>query len=360
LRLRILLWYWGRRGGGAQFALGLARALANRADVALDLSLSAYGELNDAFPKAGQPPQIIETYRDVRGFVASLPRIQGAARELIARARVNDVVVSAMSHSWTPFVATGLRRAGIPFVPVIHDATPHPGDPTFAWNWRLGRELGSARAAITLSGAVAQALSRRAPALPIILMGLPALLVGDAPPRLPGAARFLFFGRFRAYKGLDLLRDAFALLHARHPEATLRVVGEGNIEACAPGLVALRGVTVEARWVPDIEIPALFAAADAVVLPYREASQSGVVPQALALGVPVVGSPVGGLPEQLSCGGSIMMSEVSSPALAAAMAAILVPAVASQLQEEAVAAGRAACDWRAAADTLVRGLRRIL
>jgi glycosyltransferase involved in cell wall biosynthesis len=191
-------------------------------------------------------------------------------------------------------------------------------------------------------------------------MPLPALLLGEAPARSPGAARFLFFGRFRAYKGLDLLRDAFALLYARHPEATLRVVGEGDAEACAPGLAALPGVTVESRWVPEVEIPALIAAADTVVLPYREASQSGVVPQALALGVPVVGPPVGGLAEQLGAGGSLMLAEISAPALAAAMAATLDPAVAARLREEALAAGRAAADWDGASEALIRGLQRTL
>ena len=98
--------------------------------------------------------------------------------------------------------------------------------------------------------------------------------------RPPATTDFLFFGRVRAYKGLDLLRDAFAALRERHPGATLRVVGEGDVEGCAPGLSALPGVTVEPRWVPDGEMPALLSAARAVVLPYREASQSGVLPLA--------------------------------------------------------------------------------
>ena len=46
--MRILLWYWGRRGGGAQYALCLAQALARRPDVRLGLSLAEPLHLLDA------------------------------------------------------------------------------------------------------------------------------------------------------------------------------------------------------------------------------------------------------------------------------------------------------------------------
>ncbi len=58
-------------------------------------------------------------------------------------------------------------------------------------------------------------------------------------------------------------------------------------------------VTVENRWVPETEIPGLLGWADAVVLPYVEASQSGVAAAALAAGRAVLATAVGGLPEQL-------------------------------------------------------------
>ncbi|NKC32686.1 glycosyltransferase family 4 protein [Falsiroseomonas selenitidurans] len=362
--MRILLWYWGRRGGGAQFTLGLAQALAARPDVSLRLSLSAQGELLDTFRKLIVPTDIVDTYSDLAGFAMALPRIPALRHNLMQSANEATVVVSGMTHLWTPLVAPGLARAGHAFVPVVHDATPHPGDFGWAWNWRLGRELDAARAAVALSAPVAQALARRRPALPLIRMELPALLTGPLPPRRPappGALRLLFFGRMRAYKGLDLLRDAFRTLHQAHPGATLRVVGEGDVEACAPGLAALPGVRVESRWVAEDGIPALLAEADALVAPYREASQSGVIPQALAMGVPVVATPVGGLSGQLPPGaGGVLAGAVTAAALAAALARLFEPGVLDRLRQEAKAAGAARCDWAAAADTLLAGLDRVL
>jgi glycosyltransferase involved in cell wall biosynthesis len=113
-----------------------------------------------------------------------------------------------------------------------------------------------------------------------------------------GPFRLLSFGRLLPYKGLDLLVGSLKLL-GRRPGLIVRVVGSGPE---GPELAALRtlpGVTVENRWVPETEVGALFSWADAVVLPYREASQSGVAAVALAANRTVIATSVGGLAEQL-------------------------------------------------------------
>jgi glycosyltransferase involved in cell wall biosynthesis len=360
--MRILLWYWGRRGGGAQFTLGLARALAARPDVDLRLSLSAQGEMLADFQALHRPVDVVDTYRDLAGFAVGLARLPLLRRRFLTQARQADVVVSGMAHLWTPLVAPGLAGLGPAYVPVVHDAAPHPGDPAWAWDWRLGRELRSARAAVALSGSVATALAARAPGLPLIRMPLPALLAAPARsaagPAAPGELRLLFFGRLQTYKGLDLLRDAFRILHRAHPGVSLRVVGEGE---AGEGLADLPGVRLERRWVPEAEIPELLAAADAVVLPYREASQSGIVPQALAMGVPVVATPVGGLVEQVRPGqGGVLADAVDPAAFAAALAGLLKPGRLAALRREAASAGAAQGDWDGAAAALVAGLSRIL
>ncbi len=359
--MKLLLWYWGRRGGGAQFTLGLAQALARRKDVALTLALSAQNELLDGFRALGAELRLVNTFTDRRSFLAALPRLPAVTADLVTAAGKADVVVSAMTHLWTPLVAPRLRRRGAAFVPVVHDAKPHPGDPAVLWRKRLSLELGAARAAVALSEGVAEELRRLAPGLPLIRMRLLALHATPAKPAPPEAARFVFFGRLRPYKGLDLLRDAFALVRARHPEASLLVVGEGNAEACAPGLAAQPGVTLRDHWVPEREIAALLLTASAVVLPYREASQSGVAPQALALGVPVVATPVGGLTEQVRSGeGGVVATAVTVEALADSMQAVLAPGALNRLRTEAAGAAAQVKDWDGEADRLLAGLDALL
>jgi glycosyltransferase involved in cell wall biosynthesis len=358
--MRILVWYWGRRGGGAQYALGLARALARQQGVTVALSVSAQGELYPAFRDLGLAVDGVDTWNGIAGVPGALLRLPALRRRLLAGARQADVVLSAMTHPLTPLLAPAVGRIAA-YVPVVHDAMPHPGDTAFGWGWRLDRELSSARAAVALSGAVAGLLAARRPGLPLIRSGLPALLAaeGAAAPPPPGPPELVFFGRLKPYKGLDLLRDAFAAVRLRHPGVRLRVVGEGDAAAAAPGLPALPGVTVETRWVPEADIPALLGGAHAVVLPYREASQSGVAAQALALGVPVVATPVGGLPEQVRPGrGGIVAAAPTAAAFAAALEAALAPGALERLRAEALAA-RPAGAWDAVAAGLCDALRRL-
>lgn len=357
--MRILLWYWGRRGGGAQFTLALARAMAHRRGLETSLSLSRQGDLTPAIAALGLPCDQVDTYRDRMGFLLGTLRIPLLARRLVAQAREMraDVVISGMTHLWTPLVAPALARAGIPYVPVVHDGLPHPGDPAMLWNWRLDTELRRARGAIALSSAVEAVLHARRPDLPILRLPIGAHLPADIPPRAApaeGPPTFLFFGRLRAYKGLDLLRDAWAMLPPGL--ARLRVVGEGDIEACAPGLAALPGVTVESRWVGDTEMVPLVAGAHAVVLPYREASQSGVAPIALACGVPVLGTAVGGLAEQIPDGTGGLLVPPEPAALAEGLRRLLDPATHRRLSEGALAAGAALGDWDGMLTTLLDGL----
>jgi glycosyltransferase involved in cell wall biosynthesis len=355
---RILLWYWGRRGGGAQFALSLARALAPDG---VALSVSRQNTLIDAFRAIPVPRQEVTTFNGIPGFAAGFARLPalGAALRGFARDQGVDVVLSAMGHPWTPFLAPVLARSGLAFVPVIHDAKPHPGDPALLFDWRLDRELAAARAAVVLSDGVAAAIAARRPGLKLIRLPLGAHLpLGTAPTRR--MADFVFFGRIRRYKGLDLLRDAWPLVRAAHPTATLHVAGEGDLDACAPGLAALPGVSLDRRWIDDAEMATEVASAGALVVPYREASQSGMVPIALALGVPVVATAVGGLAAQVADGTTGLVVAPEAAALAQAMGRMLDPVLREHLAAGAGTEGARLADWGALAGRLRTGIEEAL
>ncbi len=360
MKPRILLWHWGRRGAGPQMLISLARALSTQAEVAI--SISAQSALLESTRALGLPLDAVATYSSATGFAAGLLRVPALRRRLVQQARAlhADAVVSVMTHLWTPLVAPALPAAGLPFIPIIHDARPHPGDPAAFWNWRMRRELGAARLAVTLSAAVEAVVHKVVPGLPTLRMRLGAHLdLPQAVPRIAsnGPVRLLMFGRMRAYKGLDLLRDAFAAL----PEGfTLRVVGDGPIDSLAPGLTTLPGVTIERRWVEEAELPGLIAAADALVLPYREASQSGIIPIAQALGVPVVATPAGGLTEQIAHGtDGLVAGAISAQALAAELAQLAAPGRLAALSAGAAARGAAMRDWSQQADALLGVVRRL-
>jgi glycosyltransferase involved in cell wall biosynthesis len=116
----------------------------------------------------------------------------------------------------------------------------------------------------------------------------------------------LCFGAIRPYKGLDLALEALALVD---PALSVRLLVAGRFWSGEPAYrrqleeLGLRDrVELRDRYIPDDEAALLFAAADAAVLPYRSASQSGVVQLAFAHGRPVIATAVGGIPEAVSDG----------------------------------------------------------
>jgi glycosyltransferase involved in cell wall biosynthesis len=113
----------------------------------------------------------------------------------------------------------------------------------------------------------------------------------------------LFFGTIRPYKGLEHLVAAFNSLDPEQvAPLQLTVVGETweqwtePLELIASSPHADR-ITLVNRYVSDEEVAAFFADADAVVLPYLRSSASGPLHIAMACGLPVVLSDVGGLRE---------------------------------------------------------------
>lgn len=113
----------------------------------------------------------------------------------------------------------------------------------------------------------------------------------------------LFFGNLHPYKGVDILLRAFAGLSPT-VAANTRLVIAGRPQMDVESLRQLSrdlGVASRVNWmlrpIAESEVPALFRSADAVVLPYREIDQSGVLMTAIAFGKPVLATRVGGIPE---------------------------------------------------------------
>jgi glycosyltransferase involved in cell wall biosynthesis len=145
----------------------------------------------------------------------------------------------------------------------------------------------------------------------------------------PQAEVILFFGLIKPYKGLLDLIEALAQVRPRHPLVHLLVAGQPE-GSTGPYLAALsehglhESATLRLRFIPTQEVPYYFAASDIVCLPYREASQSGVLLTAYRFGLPVVVTRVGGLPETVEEGHNGLIVPPSDPAaLARALDSLL-------------------------------------
>ncbi|MBV9811589.1 MAG: glycosyltransferase [Acetobacteraceae bacterium] len=353
--MRLLVWQWGRRGAGPRYAAWLGEALRRVAPEGAALSLSAQSELlrGDDPPRCELP---VDTYESAAGFAAQWLRAPLHVPQLaraVAALRP-DVALCAMPGPLDLLMAAALGRARVPFAVVVHDADAHPGDGLPLQMPLQRRLLRRADAVVALSGHVAERLraSRNGVGKIILRSHLPPFRYGDAaPPRAHGGRmRLLCFGRLLPYKGLDLLVEALQRLGPCDGYA-MRVVGQGPESAALQALRALPGVKVENRWVPETEIADLLAWADAVVLPYREASQSGAAATAVAARRYVVATDVGGLREQL---GAEPLARLCAPT-AEGLAAALLALIASPPHVEASAFDVTAA-WDAVAVALCRDL----
>ncbi len=135
----------------------------------------------------------------------------------------------------------------------------------------------------------------------------------------------LYFGLIRKYKGLDLLIRAASVLKNKLENFTILIAGEcyedaGKYQALVKENKLETIVNLKLQFIPDKDVAVYFSAADIVVLPYRSATQSGIVQIAYHFNRPVVVTNVGGLPEIVPYGDVGYVVEVDNPkAIAAAL-----------------------------------------
>lgn len=111
---------------------------------------------------------------------------------------------------------------------------------------------------------------------------------------------FLFFGFIRKYKGLDLLIKAFELLHKKNTYLVIAgeyYAGEDEIKDQIKHSSHKSQIIEHTHFINDEQVRTYFSAANCVVQPYRNATQSGVTPLAYHFEVPMIVTNVGALPD---------------------------------------------------------------
>lgn len=355
-RLKVLLWHWGRRGGGPRYTLELARVLAARPDMDVFLSLSRQAEIYAAFddiPVAGRFD--IDTYKSVPQFIlrsAQLPWLRRRFRHYLRQNDI-DVVFCTMDHLWNTFMTGAIHEAGALYLLTVHDATRHPGEDQNWRRWLLSRDIAASDSAVVLSRAVGESVRSYYdyPSERIFLSThghfgdkthyYPRYLPSDRPVRL------LFFGRILPYKGIDLLLEALPLLRTEFPAVELEIWGTGDLTPYRAMLEQTSNVRVENRWIEEREIVSIFAGTDLAVLPYREASQSGVVATAFAAGMPCIVTPISGLSEQVADGKTgVIAAGVTAADFANAILRVLRnPALYHRLSKGCIQATETTLNW---------------
>lgn len=350
---------WGRTGGGPLVAWHLAAALEAEG-TPVSVSYAAGADIAPRFAALPVPAFPVRTFRTAAGALLRLPSLLVQTlrlRRFLARTGATHVVI-AMEQLWLSLATPLLRSRRWRVVTAVHDARMHPGDAnrieavTRTWGRRWSD------AALVFSSAVRDLLVADRGFRPECIWQTVHGAFSDAPapaaPRSAPVTRPLvigMFGRISEYKGIGLGHAAVARLRERGHRIRFHVVGDGDRRLVAG--VAHTDDRVDFCWTPDDEVAQVIASFDILLLPYTEASQSGVLAYAMGLGVPAVVTPVGGLEEQARAAGcAVVAGAVTPEALADAILDASEPARYQRLSSAGRDAAAAAFSWRRVAADL--------
>jgi glycosyltransferase involved in cell wall biosynthesis len=297
--------YWGSKGGGPRQLLNLIDSL-NDSDDGLFFYISSKNELMAE----------IESRQIINLEVSQLPtkvfqlllnfRLRNRTiKKMMEDFEKNEItrVYFLLPHPWDLSLAKRIiKRGGIDVWRGIHDVQRHPGDfwPT---GYTIQKLIAYSTSLVCFSEHIEKKLARSGKPLERSFL----FEVNQEPKSISPEGSVLFVGRIRKYKGLDLLAKAWPLV--ANPKKSLTVAGKGADSSRLREV----GANIVDKWLSNSEIEDLIRSSKLVVLPYIEASQSGVIAIAHSLSTPVVVTPVGGLIDQISVGKNGLIARTISP-----------------------------------------------
>ena len=307
----ILVNYLGRKGGGAAYAFEMTKALIDNGAKVVCV-LSEYLENKEKWEALSADIIYIKTYNGYVSFIFNyfinvfLKRFK--IKKALRKYQV-DAVYIPMEQAFMTFV-NRLVPKKTPKILTVHDVDPHSGDNLFtkAINDLINPSIrNTAEEIILLSKTFIDRYHEKYGVdkkhIHVIKLGLFSHYnEGESLPMPIKEAKtnFLFFGRISKYKGIDLLIDAFRDLK-KAKDISLTIAAFGDMAPYQEKLNGLDNVNVFNYWIPDHEIKRFFMIKNSVlVVPYKDASQSGVITVANLFKVPVIASNAGGLVEQVT------------------------------------------------------------
>ncbi len=287
-----------------EYTVQLAEALSRLAEVMLMLPQHKV----EWFTEVLGDNLNMETYRQPRlRYPTNLLTLYGIIKKIN---RFNpDIVHLQGEHPWLNLIFPLLKKK-YPLVTTIHDVVLHVGDtksrkiPAFVYklSMKYADEI------IVHGDKLKKEMLEKSDKLDSNVHVLPRGVNSIYKRFLKNEAKeednlILFFGRIWEYKGLRYLIEAEPLITEKIPTAKILIAGKGeDFRKYTRMMVHKEKFIIHNRVIPSNMVGQLFQKASVVVVPYIEASQSGIVPLAYAFKKPVVATDVGSIPEVVEDG----------------------------------------------------------
>ncbi len=217
-----------------------------------------------------------------------------------------DLVFYTFFHRWNGILKRDIQSKN--HILFVHDPLPH-SDEKANRKKRQAKQIGTMDRIIVLSKKFIKVCQTEYGYTEKNILYMPHCVMNynkekkATPYHNLAGIHFLFFGRITKYKGLNILLRSFKKVESEFPNATLTVAGSGEFEEYREAFSALSHATLLNRYIDDREIDTLFTKENTVcVVPYTDATQSGVIAIAMDYGTAVIASDTGGLKEQLDDG----------------------------------------------------------
>jgi glycosyltransferase involved in cell wall biosynthesis len=326
-------------GGGEESLLGLAATL-DRRRLRVLASVTADGEVATRLRALGVPVNVVRLPRVRPWTLGPIVLAVMRLRRLLRCERVT--LVHAHGSRGALYAGFATRGLDVPLVWHVRVADPDP---------RLDRLLARLAEAIVVNSSATAARLRRIPGAAAKLTIVPngvdptRFAPGPADARLvdslgldPAVPVVGYFGRLERGKGVDVLVDAATRLHAKLPATAFLFVGEGPLREALTARAATAGLPACFVGQRD-DVAALLRLCAVVVLPSRQEAFGRILIEAMAAGVPVVASAVGGIPEVCVDGVTgLLVPPEDADALAVAIALTLTDQAATQARVTAATA----------------------
>ena len=194
----------------------------------------------------------------------------------------------------------------IPIVVTIHDLTPHPGEDNILTRFIIKKQIHRANH-IFVHGSIhkheLEKMNIPSTRVTVVPHGDYSFFMRNKKQIMVEENAILFFGRIIPYKGLNYLLEVMIELQFQLP-VKLIIAGSGDISPYQKQIDMISSDLIEIYndFIPDDKVAPFFQRAKMVVLPYIEASQSGIIPIAYSFKKPVIASNVGALQEVVEDG----------------------------------------------------------